>query len=189
MSSVETSSGLALNKLTVPLHISHLKPGNTLCANDNVLILQDGPTTIEIRTPPKFEVKKIPWRYGLIRDIVWCPEFGVFILLTQKALFTLNTKSFVSPPSALYNTDIQLTVNSYAKIKPFDEKSSFWRCTCAGTTVYISNSGNILFFYLEKQIRTDNLLTDREMSEADVQIGHRGYPPCFLTLLTGRNLE
>src|SRR4051794_17056940 len=79
-----------INRLTIPISISHLKTGNTLSTNDDILVIQDGSTTIEIRTPPKFEPKRMPWRNGLIRDIIWCSELNVFALLTQHSLFTFN---------------------------------------------------------------------------------------------------
>ncbi len=130
-----------LNHLTEPIFISHAKAGNTLSANDDTFIFQDGSTTIEIRTLPDFERKRIPWRDGLIRDIVWCAELNVFILLTQKNLFILNPRSIVVPPTTKVNTNIQLKINAHGKIKPYNEKYSFWRCTCARTTLYISYSG------------------------------------------------
>jgi len=130
-----------LNQLTIPTYVSHLKPGTTLSANDDIFIVQDGSTTIEIRAPPKFEPKKAPWHDGLIRDIVWCSEFRVFILLTQKGLFTFNPQSLVTFPTTTINTDTQLNISSYSKIKPYDENHSFWRCACVGKTIYISYSG------------------------------------------------
>jgi hypothetical protein len=132
---------LNLNYLTVPSCIAHVKAGSTLCTNDEILILQDGATTIEVRLPPKFEAKRVPWRDGLLRDIAWCSELGVFVFLTQKTLFTFNPKSLVALPTTTINTDIQLTMTSYNKIKPFDDKNSFWRCAVVGKTVFISYSG------------------------------------------------
>lgn len=137
----DDDDGFNLNHLTIPSYISHIKPGTTICANDNSFLVQDGSTTIEIRTPPKFEPKKVPWRDGLIRDIVWCSELNVFILLTQKNLFTFNPHSILALPTTTINTDIQLKITSYKKIKPENDTQSFWRCTCVGTTVYIIYSG------------------------------------------------
>jgi hypothetical protein len=121
---------LNLNNLTIPIYTAHLKPGNTLCANDDTFIVQDGSTTIEIRNPPKFALRKIPWRHGLIRDMIWSSELHVFIFLTQKSLFTFDPTTAVS---------------SHNKIKPLDDKHSFWRCTCIDTTLYISYSGTSRF--------------------------------------------
>jgi hypothetical protein len=132
---------LNLNNLTVPIYIAHLKPGNTLCANDDTFIVQNGSTTIEIRNPPKFAPRKIPWRDGLIRDIIWCSELHVFVFLTQKNLFTFNPQSLNPLPSATNKPDPQLRVTSYQKIKPLDNKHSFWRCTCVDTTIFVSYSG------------------------------------------------
>ncbi|CAF1079749.1 unnamed protein product [Rotaria sordida] len=133
---------LKLNELKLPIYVSHLKSGNTLCANDNLLILQNGSTTLEIRTLPKFEPKHIPWHEGLLRDIVWCSELGLFIFLTQNALFTFNPQSIASPSTTTINTEYRFKIISYSTIKPYDNNSVFWRCTCVGTTVYITYSGS-----------------------------------------------
>jgi len=132
---------LNINSLTLPISVTHLKPGNTLSTNNDSFLLQDGSTTIEIRAPPKFEVKKISWRNGLVRDIVWCSELNVYILLTHKSLFTFDPQTSIAPPTTTINTDIQLKIVEYNKIKPYDNEHSFWRCTCVGTTLYISYSG------------------------------------------------
>jgi hypothetical protein len=134
---------LNLNNLTIPIYLAHLKPGNTLCANNDMFIIQDGSTTIEIRIPPKFTPRKIPWRGGLIRDIIWSAELQVFIFLTQKGLFTFNPQSLNPPPTATNKPDPQLRVTSYQKIKPLDSKQSFWRCACVDTTIFVSYSGDI----------------------------------------------
>jgi hypothetical protein len=141
----EDDNELHLNSLKVPIYVSHIKPGNTLCANNDSFLVQDGSTTIEIRVPPNFEPKIIPWRNGLIRDIVWCPELNVYILLTQKSLFTFNPLSIIAPPTTTINTDTQLKVTVYSKIKPYNQESSFWRCACIGTTLYICYSGRKSF--------------------------------------------
>lgn len=133
--------GLNLNHLTVPIYVAHVKPGSTVSANDDSFLIQDGSTTIEIRTPPTFEPKRVPWRDGLIRDIAWCSQLNVFILLTQKSLFTFNPHTLLAPSTTTINTDIQLKITSYSKIKPYSDAHSFWRCTCIGTTIYISYSG------------------------------------------------
>jgi hypothetical protein len=138
----ETPDGFHLNLLTMPTYMYHVKPGNTLCSNGNILLLQDGPTTIEFRMLPKFQQKKIPWRYGLVRDIVWCSHLEIFILLTRDALYSFNPKSLLVTETATINKPIaDLTINTYKKVKPYDENQSFWRCTCAGPTLYINYSG------------------------------------------------
>ena len=112
---IENDESFTLNDLKIPLHVSHVKPGNTLCTNDEFLILQNGSTTIEIRSPPQFRPKQVPWRDGMLRDISWCPELGIFILLTQKAVFAFNSKPLVAPPppiTAATNNDSQLTIIS-----------------------------------------------------------------------------
>jgi len=130
---------LNINSLTLPISVTHLKPGNTLSTNNDSFLLQDGSTTIEIRALPKFEVKKISWRNGLVRDIIWCSELEVYILLTQKSLFTFDPQTSIAPTTI--NTDIQLKIIPYSKIKPYGNEQSFWRCTCVGTILYISYSG------------------------------------------------
>lgn len=133
---------LHLDRLTVPISISHIKPGNTLCANEYVFVTQNGPTLIELRAPPKFEPRKIPWRDGLLRDIVWCPQLAVFILLTQKTLYTFDPASITAPVhSSMATRDLQLKITAYNKIKPFDDRFSFWRCTAVGTRIFIVYSG------------------------------------------------
>jgi len=121
--------------------VSHLKSGNALCANNNVLLLQDGSTAIEFRLPSKFHRKLIPWRFGLIRDIVWCSDLDLFILLTKDTLFNISPKSLLIPETALDKPLENFTINTYKKIKPRTNNLLFWRCTCAGTTVYITSAG------------------------------------------------
>lgn len=133
-----------VNDLTVPTYITHIKPGNTLCANHDTFVVQNGPTTLEVRTPPNFEAKKIPWSNGLLRDIVWCPELNVFALLTQNGLFTFDPRCLTTPAGSVASNDIQLKISAYNKIKPFDDRHSFWRCTFVGTTVFIVYSGKNL---------------------------------------------
>ena len=131
---------LDLNHLTLPIHISHIKSGSTLCTNENKLIvIQDGSTTIEFMAPPKFEMKRIPWRHGLVRDIAWCPALCQFMLLTQKSLFALAIPS--SSASGMNGADLELTAVSYSRVVPYANDKSFWRCACDGTTVYVSYSG------------------------------------------------
>ncbi|CAF1141159.1 unnamed protein product [Rotaria sp. Silwood1] len=132
---------LKLNKLNLPSYVSHLKNGNTLCTNDNLLILQNGSTTLEIRTQPKFEPKHIQWHEGLLRDIVWCSELGLFIFLTQRTLFTFDPNLIASTPTTTVNIEMQFKLSSYSIIQPYDNKSLFWRCTCVGKTLYITYSG------------------------------------------------
>ncbi|CAF2920910.1 unnamed protein product [Rotaria sp. Silwood2] len=137
----DNDDGLKLNQLKLPMYVSHLKNGNTLCTNDNLLILQNGSTTLEIRTPPKFEPTHIPWHEGLLRDIVWSSELGLFIFLTQKALFTFNPKLIACSPTTTVNIELQFKLTSYSTIQPYDNNSSFWRCACVGKTLYITYSG------------------------------------------------
>lgn len=132
---------MKLNELTVPIYVSHVKPGSTLATNGELIVIQDGSTTIEVRTPPKFQPKRIPWRDGLIRDIAWCSELRVFFLLTQKGLFAFDSQALVAQPTTTINTEIQPKVISYTKIKPMDDAHSFWRCACVGKTLYICYAG------------------------------------------------
>ena len=144
----EDLDALHLDGLTVPIYIAHIKPGNTLCANEDVFIAQNGPTSIEIRAAPKFEPKKIPWRDGLIRDIVWCPQLAVFVLLTQKTLYTFDPASITAPVARhMATSDLHLKISAYNKIKPFDDRYSFWRCTSVGTRIFIAYSGKRSFAY------------------------------------------
>lgn len=139
-SSKSSHNELDLNHLTLPMHISHIKSGSTLCSNGKkLLVFQDGSTTIELSAPPKFEMKKIPWRHGLVRDITWCSALGQFLLLTQKSLFALGIPS--SAAGGMNESDLELTALCYSRILPYANDKSFWRCVCDGTTVYISYSG------------------------------------------------
>ena len=130
-----------LTNLTIPIYMSHFKVGNTLCSNETFLIAQNGPTTIEVRMPPKFEPKQVPWHEGLLRDLVWCSQLNVFILLTQKSLFSFDPKLLFTRSVMADEERLQSSINAYRTIKPYDDKSSFWRCTCAGTMLYINYSG------------------------------------------------
>jgi hypothetical protein len=127
--------------MTLPSELSHVKSGNTLCSIDSVMLIQDGSTTIEFRLLPNLEPKRIPWRFGLVRDIIWCSDLGVFILLTKDALFNISPKSLLIPATAVNKPMPDFTINTYKKAKPYDSKALFWRCTCVGTTLYISYSG------------------------------------------------
>jgi hypothetical protein len=140
--SEEKTDDFSLNRLMRPVYMSHIKAGSTLCSNGSVLLDQDGSTTIELRIPPKLQPKKIPWRYGLVRDITWCPELETFILLTRDALYSFSPKSLLLTENATTNKPIpDLKINTFKKVKPYDENNSFWRCTCAGATLYITYSG------------------------------------------------
>lgn len=130
---------LRLNELGIPMHVAHVKPGNTLYANDNIVILQNGATTLEVCTAPKFELKQIPWNEGLIRDIIWCSELNLFLLLTKQSLFAFNPKSINL--STIGNGDIQLKTICYANVKPYDDKNLFWRIACDGTKLFICYAG------------------------------------------------
>lgn len=148
---VEEIDVLHLNNLTVPVYIAHIKPGNTLCANENLFVVQNGPTSIEVRTAPKFEPRKIPWNNGLIRDIVWSPDLSVFVLLTQKTLFTFDPHSITAPTTASAKPlgDLHLKISAYNKIQPFEDRYSFWRCTTVGSRVFVAYSGRNIFFPIE----------------------------------------
>jgi len=132
---------LQLNKLTVPFYVSHVKPGSSLATNGDIVVIQDGSTTLEIRTAPKFEPKKLPWRDGLIRDIIWSSDLQLFFLLTQKNLFAFDPQTIVAPSTTTINTELQFKVLSFTKIKPIDESHTFWRCTCVGSNLFLSYSG------------------------------------------------
>jgi hypothetical protein len=137
----------SVNRLIVPDYISHVKTGNTLCSNDNnMLILQDGPITLDIRFAPKFDSKKFPWHNGLVRDIIWCPDLNEFFLLTKNALFSFNPSSLIASTFATTTKSpaADLVINSYKKVKPHDDIDSFWRCACVGTTIYITYSGTYI---------------------------------------------
>ncbi|CAF1113041.1 unnamed protein product [Rotaria sordida] len=139
--SQEKTDGFRLNQLTEPTYISHVKTGNTLCSNDHILLFQDGSTTIEFRTPPKFQRAHTSWHNGLIRDSIWCSDLDVFILLTKDALFSLSPTSLFTTETAKNKPLVDLKIHTYNKVKPYNNNVSFWRCTCAGTTLYINYSG------------------------------------------------
>ncbi|CAF4293935.1 unnamed protein product [Rotaria socialis] len=130
-----------LTKLTLPISISHAKAGNTICANDHVLLLQDGSTTIEFRIPPKFQSKSIRWNYGLIRDIIWCSNLNIFLLLTKDSLLSISPEGVVVPAKATTKSLDDFKINKYPTVKPYDQNVGFWRCTCIGTSLYICYSG------------------------------------------------
>lgn len=134
---------LDLKHLKLPQYLSHVKAGNSLCANKYVLLFQNGPTTIEIRAPPKFEAKQIPWHEGLLRDIIWSEDLGTFILLSQNSVFTFNASSITAPKlhATSIHTEFQLKAKSYEKIKPYNSNSRFWRCASTDKTLYICYSG------------------------------------------------
>lgn len=125
-----------LNQLTVPDHVSHIKTGHTIATNGRILLVQDGPTTLEFAVPPKFDMKKIPWKFGLLRDLVWSEELSMFILLTKSNLYGLQIGGIADA-----NSEPRLSSLCYSKIIPSSNDKSFWRCMCVGSTVYISYSG------------------------------------------------
>lgn len=137
----EDSSSWKLDQLTIPTQVYHLQAGNSLCWNDQILILQDGATTIEFRSPPKFQSKRIPWRFGLIRDIVWSSQIDAFLLLTRNALHTISPKSLLLPQSPRDKPLEKFPTKTYKKVKSFSQDNLFWRCTCAGTTLYVVYAG------------------------------------------------
>jgi hypothetical protein len=151
---------LNLNQLSKPTHLAHVKSGSTLCSSDNVILLQDGSTTIEFRLSPEFQVKRLPWRFGLIRDIVWCADLDLFILLTRDAAYSISPKSLFIEKRALNKPLPDFTVNTYSKLKPDNDRNSFWRCTCVGTTLYIVYSGMGRRIKATKSISFSKFLTE-----------------------------
>ncbi|CAF0977103.1 unnamed protein product [Rotaria magnacalcarata] len=137
----ENPDAFDLTKLTQPISISHAKPGNTICGNDHVLLLQDGSTTIEFRIPPKFQSKCIPWNYGLIRDIIWCSNLNIFILLTRDSLLSISPEGAIVPAKTTTKSLDDFKIHKYPTVKPYDSSVVFWRCTCIGTSLFITYSG------------------------------------------------
>ncbi|CAF3535510.1 unnamed protein product [Rotaria socialis] len=137
----EKDDRFKLMELGIPYNVTHMKSGNTLCSDDSLVILQNGATTLEIRTPPKFEAKQIPWHDGLIRDIVWSSELKVFVLLTKKSLFTFDSKTTDCAAGTAHD-DSQLKIKAYSNVKPYNDKALFWRCACFDTKLFISYSGS-----------------------------------------------
>ena len=137
----QSSNPFKLTRLTTPSYLAHLKSGNTLSTNGTLLVLQDGSGTIQVRTPPDFQPKKIPWRNGVLRDIVWSSGLNTFLLLTKNALYSLR----YHPPEPFQlpapNLESEFTISAYSKIKPYDEECAFWRCACVQSTLYITYAG------------------------------------------------
>lgn len=146
MTVFEDSHPLKLNQLTVPKQVFHIQGGNTFCSNDQILLLQDDSTTVEFRLPPKFQSKRIPWRFGLVRDIVWCSKFDVFLLLTRNALHSLSPKSMFISSLATNKPLEKYPTKTYKRIRPFKQEILFWRCACADTTLYITYAGMLSIF-------------------------------------------
>ena len=96
---------------------------------------------MEFLAPPKFKPKSISWYYGLVRDIAWCPNLNTFILLTKDALLSVSTESLFSAERIANKPFVDLEVKKYDTVKPCDDNISFWRCTCAGTKLFINYSG------------------------------------------------
>jgi hypothetical protein len=96
---------------------------------------------IEFRTLPEFKRKRLPWRYGLVRDIVWSSHFNKFILLTRDAAFNISPESMLISQKARNKPIADFTVNKYNEIKPFNNTHVFWRCTSTGNSLYIIYSG------------------------------------------------
>ena len=142
MLSSQESHSWKLDQLTIPTQIYHLQAGNTLCSNDQVVVLQNGSTTIEFRIPPKFQSKRIPWRFGLVRDIVWSSQIDGFLLLTRDALHSINPKPLFVSESARNKSLEKFSTKTYKQVKPFSQENLFWRCTCVGTTLFITYAGS-----------------------------------------------
>jgi hypothetical protein len=87
-----------------------------------------------------FHPRKIVWDYGVLRDIIWCHGLGVFGLLTKDNLFTIDPKPLYSPETVNMPT-VELIINAYSAITPGIDNKSFWRCACAGKTLYVIYSG------------------------------------------------
>jgi hypothetical protein len=137
----EEAKPFDLYRLTMPHSGSHIQAGSGLCSNGHVLLFQDGSTVIEFRTLPEFKIKRLPWRYGLVRDIVWSSHFNKFILLTRDAAFNISPESMLISQKARNKPIADFTVNKYNEIKPFNNTHVFWRCTSTDNSLYIIYSG------------------------------------------------
>ncbi|CAF0779205.1 unnamed protein product [Didymodactylos carnosus] len=129
--SVETqdfSTHLDLSRITVPKKIAHLKAGYTLCSNGEILILQDGVTALQIRNRTLVP-QHLQWNRGLIRDICWSSLRHVFIFLCQKRVYSFDP------------TNPESETNKFQDILPYEEKDSFWKCSCIQSSLYICYSG------------------------------------------------
>jgi hypothetical protein len=115
--------------------------GSTLCSNGSVLVFQRSSSTIEFCKLPNFQSTRIPWRHGLIRDLIWCSAMRMFIMLTKDSLYSIDPLPLFSSAATPYKRLRTLATKIYNNVKPFAEDQSFWRCTCIGTRLLISYSG------------------------------------------------
>lgn len=136
----KTDSSFLFNNLTIPTEISHIKAGHTLCVNEKLLVVQDGPTTLEIRLIGEFKAKRVPWNFGLIRDLIWSRELGLFFALTKTCLLSLNLEEF-GRAKTLTSGSPQFDINLYTSVRPADEINSFWRLTSIDKFLYVSYTG------------------------------------------------
>ena len=137
----ENNDQLKLNKLNIPILVTDAQLGNTLCSNGTILVLQRTSSTIGFWRLPTLQSTNIPWRHGLIRDITWCFDLNVFIILAKDTLFSFDPQPLFIPEGAINRPLRKLATKIYHTVKPFAEDTSFWRCACVGTKLYISYSG------------------------------------------------
>jgi hypothetical protein len=130
-----------LSQLTMPHFGTHIQPGNGLSTDGNVVLFQDGSTILEFRTLSNFEAKRISWRHGLIRDIIWSPHFDRFILLTRDAVYSISAKPMLESKKARSRPLVEFPVHKFEGVQPFDDKHLFWRCTSVGKSLYVIYAG------------------------------------------------
>ena len=138
----QTSFPLNLTKLSVPFNVLHVKTGHTLCANRKLLVIQDGPTTLEIFKLPELTMTRIPWNFGMMRDLIWSDDLNMFLVLMRNSLRNINLGVFDGP--TVSSSDKNSTAGKeYTNVKPFGDEGAFWRCTCAQKTIFITYTGRI----------------------------------------------
>ncbi|CAF1289872.1 unnamed protein product, partial [Didymodactylos carnosus] len=123
------SSHLDISRLTVPKKVEHVKLGHTLCSNDELLILQDGITALQVQDHT-LEPQHVHWNHGLIRDICWSSLRRIFICICQKRVHSFDPMN------------VESQINTFSHILPYEEKYSFWRCTCTQSTLFICYAGH-----------------------------------------------
>jgi hypothetical protein len=130
-----------LDRISVPHYGSHVQPGHGMCTDGNVLLFQDGSTILEFRTLSNFESKRIHWRHGLIRDIIYSSHFDRFILLTRDAVYSISGKPMLEYARVRNKPLVDFPISKFEGIQPFDDRHLFWRCTSVGKSLYIIYQG------------------------------------------------
>lgn len=137
---------------------------------------------MDLRTPPEFKSTKMPWKFGLIRDIIWSDSLQRFVLLTKNMIYTFDPNAFSQQVFSKAPTN-DVTIETYAQIQPVHSSYAFWRCATFDDTLLIIYAGlsidlNDLFHRrLDASLGFGTVMDQYKITRKSSQLIKRWQPP------------